>query len=246
MKSFQAPRFFYRFSRSPRFVTIWIASAGRARPARGQPKREIQGSGDLPKPVDRRGKREQGRDVAAFLDRVARMPAVRAARERGRLIFALDATMSREATWDRASQLQAALLDRMTAVGCRGGYTQIARVLRHIIEESRGSAVNAAVYIGDSVEEEPDALCRQAGELGMLGIPLFIFQEGTDPTASRVFAEMARLSGGAHCPFDGSSAGQLRALLRAVAVYAAGGRQALLDYGAGQSGPVRRLIAQLK
>jgi hypothetical protein len=46
-------------------------------------------------------------DVEAFLGQVAALdPAVKGS-ERGRLIFALDATMSREPTWDQACQLQA-------------------------------------------------------------------------------------------------------------------------------------------
>ena len=47
-------------------------------------------------------------DVSSFLDQVKRMPpAERRAGERGRLIFAMDATMSRQPTWDRALQIQA-------------------------------------------------------------------------------------------------------------------------------------------
>ncbi|HET7594035.1 MAG TPA: VWA domain-containing protein, partial [Stellaceae bacterium] len=70
-----------------------------------------------------------------------------------------------------------------------------------------------------------------AGELGLLGVPLFIFHEGRDPGAARAFQQMARLSRGAYCPFDAGSAEQLRQLLGAVAAYAAGGPVALADYG---------------
>lgn len=44
--------------------------------------------------------------VAAFLAKVASMPAVRAGRGGGRLIFAVDATASRQHAWDRACHLQ--------------------------------------------------------------------------------------------------------------------------------------------
>ena len=56
---------------------------------------------------------------------------------------------------------------------------------------------------------------------------------------------MARLSGGACCPFDAGSARQLRELLRAVAVYAAGGQRALEDYSRRTGGEVLRLTRQL-
>jgi hypothetical protein len=44
-------------------------------------------------------------DVAAFLDAVRQAPP-RAGPGRGRLIFAMDATASREPTWDRAAEVQ--------------------------------------------------------------------------------------------------------------------------------------------
>ena len=50
---------------------------------------------------------------------------------------------------------------------------------------------------------------------------------GAGATAERAFKEIARLTRGAYCHFDAGSAGQLRALLAAVAVYATGGRKAL-------------------
>ena len=75
--------------------------------------------------------------------------------------------------------------------------------------------------------------------------PLFLFHEGHDPIAALAFREMARLSGGAYAPFDSSSASQLADLLRAVAVYAAGGRQALLGMDKARLGSARALIEQI-
>jgi hypothetical protein len=55
-------------------------------------------------------------DVAAFLAEArARPPRTEAGR--GRLIFALDATMSRQPTWDLACQLQAAMFDAAAKAG---------------------------------------------------------------------------------------------------------------------------------
>lgn len=53
-------------------------------------------------------------DVARFLAEARRRPA---GAGRGRLIFALDATMSRQPTWDLACELQGAMFDAAAAVG---------------------------------------------------------------------------------------------------------------------------------
>ena len=220
-------------------------------------------------------------DVDAFLRKVAATPSVHAAGERGRLIFAMDATASREPTWDRASHIQAemfqetaalggldiqlvyyrgfgefdtgawignpdAMLRRMTSVFCLAGQTQIAKVLKHAAEESRRQKVAALVFIGDCLEEDIDKLGHLAGELGLLGVPCFMFHEGGDAVTAKAFQQIARLSGGAYCPFDAGSPKQLRDLLSAVAIYAAGGRQALADYSQRRGGIVRRLTHQVK
>jgi hypothetical protein len=220
-------------------------------------------------------------DVADFLDRLARTPAVRPEGGRGRLIFAMDATASREPTWDRACHIQGEmfiateglgglevqlvfyrgfgqckaspwvsssrdLVSRMTAVRCLGGQTQIARVLRHAISETGKRKVNALVFVGDCMEEDVDELCHLAGQLGVLGVPIFMFHEGGDPVANHAFRQIAKLSGGAYCTFDSSSGQQLRELLSAVAVFAAGGRRALADYGKRTGGAVRQITSQVK
>jgi hypothetical protein len=96
------------------------------------------------------------------------------------------------------------------------------------------------------MEENIDQLSQRAGELGLLGVPMFLFQEGREPKAERAFKEIARLTRGAYCHFDAGSARQLRELLAAVAVYATGGHKALQDFGvATKSGVVVRLLEQL-
>jgi hypothetical protein len=137
------------------------------------------------------------------------------------------------------------LLKRMTAVTCLGGQTQIGRILNHALKESRRDKVNAVVFVGDCMEEDVDKLCHRAGELGLLGVPVFMFHEGGEPIARRAFEQIARLSGGAYCPFDASSAQQLKELLSAVAVFAAGGRPALADYSRGKGEVVRQLSYQV-
>jgi hypothetical protein len=134
---------------------------------------------------------------------------------------------------------------RMTSVFCLGGLTQIGKVLRHTLKEARRSKVNALVFVGDCVEENPDHLAHLAGQLGILGVPAFLFHEGDDPNAVRVFRQIAHLTRGAACPFDHGSADQLRDLLSAVAVYASGGRRALERFSEGRHSAVKQLTRQL-
>ena len=112
-------------------------------------------------------------------------------------------------------------------------------------KEAKKVPVDAVVFVGDACEEEIDDLAHEAGKLGLLGVPVFIFHEGGDHTAGRVFREIARLTKGACCRFDMASASQLRALLGAVAAYAAGGQPALAHYGQQQEEAVRLITSQL-
>jgi hypothetical protein len=134
---------------------------------------------------------------------------------------------------------------RMTAVRCLGGHTQISKVLRHAIEETGQKKVNALVFVGDCMEEKLDRLCQLAGELGIHNVPVFLFHEGHDPAAEGAFKQIARLTNGAYCPFDAGSAQQLRDLLSAVAVYAAGGRRALEDFSESRGESVKLLTRQI-
>ena len=77
-------------------------------------------------------------------------------------------------------------------------------------------------------------------KLHLGGVIYFAWSDNTqDPE------QIARLSGGAYCPFDASSAQQLKDLLSAVAVFAAGGRPALADYSRGKGEVVRQLSYQV-
>ncbi len=55
--------------------------------------------------------------VAAFLDKVKSTPALRPAGGAGRLMFAMDATASREPTWDRACRLQSEMFSATQGIG---------------------------------------------------------------------------------------------------------------------------------
>ncbi len=217
-------------------------------------------------------------EVAAFIDKMKTIAPV-ASGDRGRLLFAMDATMSRAPTWDMALALQGemfaavkeiggldvqliyfrgtgecraskwvsdpdALARLMRSVACQGGLTQIGKVLSHALDESRKRRINAVVYVGDSMEEDVDRLCARAGELALLGVPVFVFQEGSDEIAGRAFREIAKITKGAYCRFDRGSARQLRDLLLAVATFAAGGRKALLALGKQRGGAGARLLLE--
>ena len=80
----------------------------------------------------------------------------------------------------------------MRAVSCIGGETQIERVLEHALAETKKQRVNALVFVGDAMEENVDRLCRLAGELGLLGMPVFVFHEGGDPVAAAAFQQIAQ------------------------------------------------------
>ena len=138
------------------------------------------------------------------------------------------------------------LLKLMTSVFCLAGETQIGKLLQHAINEAKKKKINALVFVGDCVEEDVDHLGALAGELAILNVPVFMFQEGDDPIAAFAFDQIAKLTGGACCRFDASSAHVLRDLLGAVAVYAEGGRTALEDLGAKRGGDVLKIAHQMK
>ena len=138
------------------------------------------------------------------------------------------------------------LLRQMTGVYCLAGESQIRKVLRHAVAETKKRKVDALVFIGDCVEEDVDKLGAIAGELGILGTPAFLFQEGGDPIAEFAFRQIAKITNGAYCPFDSASAQTLRELLRAVAVFAAGGRKALENLASNKGGAVLQIVHQVK
>ena len=220
-------------------------------------------------------------DVTEFLKKVAATPVRASTGKSGRLIFAIDATASRQPTWDRASHLQREMFDEAASIGslelqiaffrgfgefkatawttnsqalarpmsrvfCLGGHTQIEKVLKHTLRQTKADPINALVYVGDCMEEDADRLCHLAGQLGLLGVPAFVFQEGHDVIAENCFRQIAKLTGGAYCRFDTASAATLRNLLRAVAAYAAGGRKALRDFSEKTGGETLLLLKQIK
>jgi hypothetical protein len=219
--------------------------------------------------------------IDTFLQEVRRTsPSERHDTPRPRLVFALDATMSRQPTWDLACRVQSQMFAQahqaggllvqlvyfrgfdecrssrwvedsktltamMTKIACQGGLTQIGRVLRHVRTETGRAPLRVLVYVGDAMEEPVDDLCRIAGELGLLGVKVFVFHEGQDPDAARAFQEIARLTGGAYARFDSSAPQTLSDLLRAAAAYASAGVEGLTRL-APASSQARILLSSLR
>ena len=207
----------------------------------------------------------QRAEIDAFIQRARTLAPPTEAGKRGRLIFALDATMSRQPTWDTACTLQGEMFREAGSIG--GLDVQL--VYFRGLNECRASRwVSDGAGLGDLMARialprrphadpqgaEPRARrdatkarwrrwsmsatrwrkrstisAAAAGELGLRGMPAFMFQEGHDPIAEQAFREIARLTRGAYCRFDLSAAHELGELLRAAAVYAAGGVKALAD-----------------
>ena len=65
----------------------------------------------------------------------------------------------------------------MEKINCRMGHTQIEKVLGHAREETRLLKVSALTFVGNAMEENPDKLAHEAGELGRLGVQVFMFPE---------------------------------------------------------------------
>lgn len=132
----------------------------------------------------------------------------------------------------------AVLVKLMAKIRCLSGVTQIGAVLKHALREASQRKVGALCFVGDAAEEPRSQLISPARELAGVGVPAFMFQEGEDPTARSAFKEIAQVTGGAFGVFDANSARMLADLLKAVAVFASGGRLALEKQG----GPAARLL----
>ena len=217
-------------------------------------------------------------EVDAFLKQVQSISTM--AGDRGRLAFAIDATASRQPTWDSACQIQAemfrtvekigklnvqlsyfrglgefcsspwvsnslALKQQMSGVQCHAGHTQIQRVMKHLLQETQKTPISAVVYIGDACEESTSGIFKLAGQLGVHNAPVFMFQEGTDEATAEAYKSISRLSGGAYCRFDSNSADILSELLSAVAVYATGGKKALVEFSRTKTPLLQDLTSQI-
>ncbi len=228
------------------------------------------------------------KEIDDFLGKVNRL-ATTPKNSQAKLIFGIDATASRQPTWDTACHIQSDMFTAtqslggiqtqlcyykgfhefysspwlsqttqlqklMSSVFCAAGHTQISKILNHALKENKLDTVSGVIFIGDTIEESADNLCDLAGKLGLQSVPVFIFHEKTqgipiNPNAVQnvegIFRQMTKLSGGAYCSFDLNSSQKLAELLRAVAVYATGGKKALANLKKKSPGAAL-LLGQLK
>lgn len=193
-------------------------------------------------------------------------------RAQGNLIFALDATASREPTWDMAAQLQAEMFHAAAGLNIQLVYYRgfgeckasgwmsdpmvLARLMSRIRCESGMTQIHRVLQHGlrATAERKIGALvfvgdaCEESHDQLLalareLSTPVFLFQEGDNHLASMAFGAIARATRGAHLRFGAGSAKELGELLRAVAAFAVGGVAALEHQG---SAAARLLLGQIR
>lgn len=174
-----------------------------------------------------------------------------------RLLIAFDHTASREPTWQEAARLTdtlvatlpgqlkvalgghgggrmdtptgyttdaAKLRDKAAGVRCQGGYTRLLDILAH----PAALKADLVLYIGDMFEESASRASKAADKLAKCGTRVIILQEGVDPNAREVFADIAERTGGALLPFDISSFDRIgKELVELIAVLAVEGVEAV-------------------
>jgi hypothetical protein len=151
------------------------------------------------------------------------------------LAYYRDGDECRASKWVASGEQLAQLMNK---IDCRAGATQIERILRHALNEHAKAPVQALTFIGDAMEEELDVLACLASELGKVGVPIFAFQEGRDPTVRKAFRLLALKSGGMYFEFDPSkprAVAQLSGQLNAIAKHVVGDATALRRLNAPRS-----------
>lgn len=170
----------------------------------------------------------------------------------GRLIFGLDATASRQGTWDMASALQAEMFqeasdlyiqliyyrgDECKASPWMTDARRLGKLMRRITCESGATQIGRVLAHARRENNQRnisalvfvgDAMEEEPEELytkaRALHRPVFMFQEGDDPDTEKAFRQIARITKGAYAKFAPGAADKFGELLRAVAAYAAGGQ----------------------
>jgi hypothetical protein len=174
---------------------------------------------------------------------------------RGRVILAIDATASRQPTWDTAAELQAQMFEaangldiqliyfrggEFTASPWVGDASSLTTIMRRVTCISGLTQIGKVLlHAAKEHRRQPvnalvlvsDACEEQPGDLYAhareLGVPAFLFQEGDDPSTAFTYARIAEITHGAVVRFDAGAAQRLADLLKAVAAFASGGLTAL-------------------
>ena len=131
-----------------------------------------------------------------------------------------------------------ALTQWMRGIMCQGGTTQIEKMLEDVVRQAEQGKMAMFVYIGDCIElagtfsisggtDRESEIYRHARRLGELNVPVYLFQEGDDRTAHRVFAQVAQLSGGYHAAFKAGAFKEMGDYAKVAVAKATGSRKAL-------------------
>ena len=205
-------------------------------------------------------------DLASFLDEVKSEHA------RGRLIFALDATGSRQPTWDLAASLTSQMIREAQSLDLQlvyfrgekecqasGWVSDPGRLIKMMAkitcEAGTTQIAKVLAHAKTEITKLPvnalvfigDACEESPALLGVkaheLKIPVFMFHEGPDERAGEAFRDITRRTGGAYARFEAGAAKELGELLKAVAIFATGGLKALESQ---QNNASTHLLEQLK
>ena len=192
---------------------------------------------------------------------------------KSRLIFAVDATASRESTWDMAAKLTAEMFRATGGLELQLAYFRgdkqftasrwmtdaraLTAAMSSVLCRAGPTQIGRVLAHADAENQrskiaavvlisdacEEDATELYAAARQLVSVPVFLFQEGTDEWVATVYRTIATITGGATCRFDSGAAARLRDLLRAVTAFATGGRLALT---AEKTAAAQLLLAQLK
>jgi hypothetical protein len=189
-----------------------------------------------------------------------------------RLVFAVDATASRQPTWEMATKLTAEMFQaagglelqlvfyraerEFVASRWMSGATSLAAAMSCVRCDAGPTQINRVLRHArnENRRQKVAALILVSDAVEELpealyasaremSVPTFLFQEGTDERVASVYRAIAEITGGASCRFDSGAAARLRELLRAVAAFASGGRKALANEN---TAAAQLLLAQLK
>ena len=192
---------------------------------------------------------------------------------RARIVFGVDATASRQPTWDSAAVLQAQMFHAAGNISAQlvyfrgwNGETRASQWFDN--PEALADAMSRITCVAGHTQFEKvlkhaarehaakpiaalilisDSCEEEESALyaaaRKLPVPVFMFQEGRSDFVSGIFGRIAKITGGALAQLDAASAAKLGEMLKAVAVYATGGIKALTAHG-GEA--ARLLLTQVR
>ena len=199
---------------------------------------------------------EQIRAARPAKPQVGTAPAA-SARRRPRLVFAVDATASRAATWRSAQKLTSRMFSVIpdeldVALAVHGGddvhtFTAFCndvdafrkqaaavtcrsgstRLCNIMARTLDAGGVRVMSYIGDAFEEDAEEALQLADRFRLRGIQAVMLSDSAEGEALEVFRQIAERTGGALLDFRSSDVALMGELLAGVAALAIGGRKLL-------------------